>query len=365
MGAFMIQKKTNGLSPLVSVIMPVFNREQYVGAAIQSILDQSYSNFELIIVNDGSTDKSEEIINDFKKKDSRIISISQTNQGIVSARNAGCSNARGDYIAILDSDDISVRNRLERQILFLESNPDVGICGSWVKTIEDDPQIWRYPTLNDDIKASLLFFCPFAHSSIMMRRSAIPFFPSPYTESFDTAEDYDLWEKCMDITAYSNLSEILVFYRVHDANISIVMNTKNRDLARKIRKRIVLRLDPNISEEEIQIHTILCEGLYGQICQLEDGYAWLKKIINLNQSKNLFSTYYLLKRVNKLLISFYCSKFLKSNPQRILKQVITLPLINTGELSFFSIFFFRYKLFICPVNKLFKLIRIRLCRIPQ
>jgi len=274
--------------PLVSVVMPVFNSEKFVSEALRSILNQSYRNIELIVVNDGSTDRSAEIIKNLQKEDKRIIIIEQPNRGIVSARNVGCRHAKGDYIAILDSDDIALEKRIEKQVDYLENHNDVGICGSWVKTIEVNPKIRKYPCDNDKIKCSLLFSCPFSHSSVMMRRTAIPFFPEIYSESFDTVEDYKLWVTCMNVTKYSNLSEPLVLYRIHQENVSILFKKEQEERAIKVLKDLLKNFDINPSDDEIHINN----SFYLSGCVLADEYlsnvhTWLSKLYTANSIKNI------------------------------------------------------------------------------
>jgi glycosyltransferase involved in cell wall biosynthesis len=285
----MIAKIIPKNSPLVSVIMLVFNSEKYVGEAIQSILNQTYRNFELIIIDGGSTDKSLEIITKFHAMDNRIKIIHQTGKGIPSARNEGCKFASGNYIAIMDSDDIAIKNRLEKQVTFFEKNSDVGICGSWVKTVGEISTTWKHPCDNDKIKGSLLFFCPFAHSSVMMRKDAIPFFPEPYTESYDTAEDYDLWVKCMNYAKYSNLSIPLVLYRIHQENNSVIYKGEQKENSMKIQKNLLNNLNISPSENELCINN----SFYARGEDLSEEYLldvqkWLSKLYEANSIKKLF-----------------------------------------------------------------------------
>jgi len=114
----------------VSIVMSVYNAQKYLDEAIESILNQTYSNFEFIIINDGSTDKSLEIIENYAKKDSRIIVINRENKGLIYSLNEGIRKANGKYIARMDADDISLPQRLEKQVEFMEKNKNIGICGT-------------------------------------------------------------------------------------------------------------------------------------------------------------------------------------------------------------------------------------------
>ncbi|MEL4306297.1 glycosyltransferase family 2 protein [Methanococcoides sp. LMO-2] len=154
----------------VSVIMPVYNAEKYLKDAIESILNQSFKNFELLIINDGSNDKSKAIIE--SHNDSRIRLLNnEENSGLAKVRNKGIYEAKGEYIAWLDADDISHPLRLEKQVKLLDSHPDVGICGTWVKTIGTKvTHKWRYPTNPNFIRGRMLFDDPLATSSVMLRK---------------------------------------------------------------------------------------------------------------------------------------------------------------------------------------------------
>ncbi|HAS7841575.1 TPA: glycosyltransferase family 2 protein, partial [Vibrio cholerae] len=142
-------------SPKISVVMSVYNGEKYLGEAIDSILKQTFSDFEFIIINDGSTDKTLEIIKSYMKKDDRIVLVSRENKGLIVSLNEGLDLAKGQYIARMDADDISIKSRFEKQIEFLDSNPDIGVCGTWVEVFGENikSKKWKMPTQDPDLKA--------------------------------------------------------------------------------------------------------------------------------------------------------------------------------------------------------------------
>ena len=200
----------------ISVIMPVYNtKEEYLRAAIESILNQTYSDFKFIIVNDGSTNNAEEVILSYK--DDRIIYLKQENQGIVSALNNGWDKANGEYIARMDSDDISLPERFEKQIKFLEENPEYSLVGSWAEVIPNN-RVIKLPT---DIKLmDLLADCTFIHPSIMFRKYDFDKYNLRYTEEAKYAEDYLLYAKAAVNLKMTNLQEVLLKYRVYPDNSS-------------------------------------------------------------------------------------------------------------------------------------------------
>lgn len=178
--------------PLVSVLMPVYNAQDYLAQAIESILVQSYVNFELLICNDGSTDKSIEIINEYK--DSRIRYIENIkNSGISFTRNRLIDQAKGVYIAWLDADDIALPERLLKQVTFLENHSDYGIFGSYAKTInQNDVVTGNLDHLREDryLRIDLLFRSSFITSSVMIRKQVLE---GLSFDKYGVTEDYKLW----------------------------------------------------------------------------------------------------------------------------------------------------------------------------
>ena len=162
-------------SPLVSIVVPVYNAQNYLHETIESVLLQTYEKFELIIVNDGSTDNSEKIVRQFQKKDKRIILRNFKNSGIASALNNGIQIAKGKYIARLDADDISLPHRIKKQVEFMEANPSVDVCGSWVEIFGEfnDNFICKFPTNDKQLKTKLLFSVPFAHPSVIIKHKLL------------------------------------------------------------------------------------------------------------------------------------------------------------------------------------------------
>ncbi len=223
-------------TPLISVILPVFNSEKYITRSIKSILDQTFINFELIIVNDGSSDNSLNIIHSLKNKDDRIVLISRENRGLVNSLNEALSIARGEWVARMDADDIALPYRFERQLKWLEQT-GADICGSWVKFFgTNDRRILKHPESHDAIKMELLFGTSFAHPSIMMRTKRSK--ELGYNKAWEKCEDYDLWERAARANwKMTNVPEILLLYRLHDSQISNSASDFQQFLTQKIRQR--------------------------------------------------------------------------------------------------------------------------------
>jgi glycosyltransferase involved in cell wall biosynthesis len=218
--------------------MPVYNGEKYLDEAIQSILNQTYENFEFIIINDGSTDKSLEIIEKYKSQDERIVVISRENKGLIDSLNEGIEKSKGKYIARMDADDISLPTRFEKQIELMEKE-DADICGChWFIMNELGKSIdcSTVPLSNPSLLLYLSYSVPFAHGSVMIRKSFLEdnrlYYGSGYAKH---AEDYDLWIKMFECGAkFVNVDDFLFRYRQFKQSLSQVNFKNNRSDAKKL-----------------------------------------------------------------------------------------------------------------------------------
>jgi len=224
--------------PLISVVLPVYNGELYVSEAIDSILAQTFKNFELIIIDDGSTDDSLSILKRYQQRDKRIRLIARENKNLASTLNDLIHLARGIWIARMDQDDISLPHRFERQLQRLEQ-AGADICGTWAQFFgSKDRRILKHCTTDEAIKIELLFEAPFVHPSVMMRTSLVS--NLMYDKAWEKAEDYDLWERAARAGwRMANVPEILLMYRKHDSQISKASISRQLNLTAEIRKRYV------------------------------------------------------------------------------------------------------------------------------
>jgi glycosyltransferase involved in cell wall biosynthesis len=209
--------------PLVSVLMPVFNGEKYLAEAIWSILNQSFRDFEFIIIDDGSTDATWAILNSYTDQRLRLVQNVE-NLGHTKALNKGLVLAQGEYIARMDADDISRPERLARQLDFLETHPEIGVLGTWVQIMGrygDTSHTIQFPTEHGVLRWCLCFYDPIVHPSVMMRREIVERVGG-YNSDMRHAEDYDLWRRLSHMNRLSNLPEVLLYLRKHDANVSIL-----------------------------------------------------------------------------------------------------------------------------------------------
>jgi len=208
----------------VSVVMPVYNGERFVGEAIESILGQTYRDLELIVIDDGSSDRTPDVIAHYARRDARVIAKHHpVNRGFAEALNTGCREARGTFIARMDADDVSLPQRFERQIAYLRAHPDVGAVGSAMQIIDDRGvrgRVKSYPLGSGQAAWSMLFFNSLAHPSVMMRRTlleAAGWYPAGCVGG---TEDYAVFLGLSWESRIANLPEVLLLYRVWGGNMT-------------------------------------------------------------------------------------------------------------------------------------------------
>lgn len=273
-------------SPCISVILPVFNGAPYLHAAIESILNQTFIDFELLIIDDGSTDSSLYIASSYS--DSRIrLDRNTHNIGLVSTLNKGLELARGAFIARMDADDFSFPDRLEKQLRFMVNHPEVGICGTAIEKVDErGSKIVIMPESHHMICFFMLFDNPFAHNTTMFRSSLIRKHGLTYDHNFKHSEDYELWDRCGQITQLANIPDALVRYNYHPLNTSNKYRHEQGRMAAKIRHRILLRLDPAFSEEELHLHNKIVnfEALDDFDTLIRSG-EWLTRIVDIGRRK--------------------------------------------------------------------------------
>lgn len=223
-------------SPTISVVLPVFNGGTFLSEAIESILDQTYTNFEFLMIDDGSTDSSLQVMQEYERKDTRIRLLTRENRGLVFTLNEMIDMARGSWIARMDSDDIALPNRFARQLEWLEKT-EADVCGSWVKRFgSSDQRLVHFYQLDSDIKTELMFCSPFVHPAIMLKATLAKSYP--YDETWIKAEDYDLWVRGVEAGwVMTNVPEVLLRYRIHAGQVSVQAAEFQQEQGRKIRHR--------------------------------------------------------------------------------------------------------------------------------
>jgi glycosyltransferase involved in cell wall biosynthesis len=247
--------------PKVSVIMPVYNAERFLESAIESIFTQTFTDYELLVINDGSTDRSDELLSKFSDPRLRIIN-NVSNKGLVRTLNIGIAHSQGEYIARMDADDLSHPARLDKQVSYLDDHSNTGLlgCAYWIIGIENNITSTQYfPTSNNNLQEKILLADYFCHPSVMIKRVYLDQVRG-YDEAFATSEDYDLWLRLSEVCEIANLPEPLFYYRRYQGSKTSIegarLQTQYDLLAQK--KVIERRKKLACSENELIRRQLAC-----------------------------------------------------------------------------------------------------------
>lgn len=207
----------------VSIVMPAYNAERFLRPAVDSVLAQTHKDFELLVVDDESTDRTPEILEEYARRDSRVRLHRVTHGGAIRARNEGLALTSGDFIAVMDADDVCVPHRLQRQVGFMLQSPETGVLGAYVQLIDDQGragQIKSYP-VDEALMSWSMFFCNcFAHPAVMIRRSALALAKGYAAGCKGGSEDYDLFQRLNGRVGFATIREVLLQYRRWGGNMT-------------------------------------------------------------------------------------------------------------------------------------------------
>lgn len=269
-----------------SVIMSIFNGEKYLLESMTSVLGQSFSNFEFIIIDDGSTDQSADIVKKFEDPRIRFFS-NKKNCGLPYSLNRGIKHAKGQYLFRMDQDDISFPERFKTQIAFMENYKDIDICGTAVYSEKNGKKLVSSPLTNpEEIKATLLFRNVLAHPSVIMRKSSLVKHNLFYDPKLKNAEDYDLWTRSFRQLKMTNISTPLIFYRKHESQMINMSNL--RPTVAVSRTKFLANFIPNPSKSEQEIHTRISTGeLHVSWQEVNTAEKWLERLVLANKKRGL------------------------------------------------------------------------------
>ena len=317
---------------LVSVIMPNYNTpEEYLRAAMESILSQTYSNFEFIIVDDGSTDDSSSIIKSYQ--DDRIVLIkNEKNLGITKSLNIALARATGEFVARMDADDVSLPQRLERQVHYMREHTDVVVCGTWVQLFGDkDKKICKVLPDRQEMQIRFLFsnHTDIFHPTVMLRHAALIEHGIMYNEAYPVVQDYRMWIDCCRIGACTNLPEVLLQYRIHQSRTTHKLYALHTACDRRIIDEQLSWLGLKLPDGLYDLHNGFLLGRSPYDPRL---YAWLKTIIRENNRKKVFDT----KIMKVMLMSAWTEsvyfEIAKAKGLDRIKPLLHLPLSRYYEL---------------------------------
>ncbi len=315
------------INPKVSVLMTVYNGEEFIKEAVDSILNQTFKDFEFLIIDNKSTDATVDIIKQYKDEHINLV-VNEENIGQANALNKGLKLAKGEYIARLDADDISCPERLSKQVEFMEKNLDIGICGSWIETIGyDSGHIRKLPISPEEISVFLLFNNVIAHPSVMIRNNILRKNNLIYRSEFSPAEDYDLWERMSHITKIANIPQVLLKYRLPSKKVRESRDARKGNYANQISRRALSNLLQDSEADEL--------------------LAILKSIdtsvgIALKQSIKLNKLFKKLKKQNK---------YKKLYLEPCFSRVLAYYLFQLYAIPYFLMSHFRKYLFFCLTRR--------------
>jgi glycosyltransferase involved in cell wall biosynthesis len=267
----------------ISVLMPVYNGSRYLEEAIESILVQTFTAFEFIIINDGSTDDSKEKILRFIDK--RIVFLDHNeNKGITFSLNEGIDIAKGKYILRMDADDVSLPERLEKQFAFMEAHMDVGAAGCFYYLLQGVKHKKIIPfTESEVLRTILLFNACLCHPATIIRKELLTEHNLRYSVDYPHAEDYDLWIQLSKFSKLTNVQEILFKYRDHSQQVTKVHNPKQKDTASIIRSKYITELGFSFTENNFKIHTLVSSNqLLTSDSMLDEIEEWFLKLVSQN-----------------------------------------------------------------------------------
>ncbi len=274
--------------PKVTVVIPVYNREKYVGDAIDSILAQTFTDFELLVIDDGSTDGSVEIARSYRDPRLRL-ECNETNWGVPKTRNKGIQLARGEYLAFLDSDDWAYPERLAKQVIFLDSHPNYTAVGAWIDWMDDEGRslnrIKRKPVSPDEIAAQRLFRQGIENSASMARTAVLREYG--HQEEYDLSEDFDLWARIAAKHKLTTLPKVLVRRRMHGGRITQEKAHRTKDRRLAIYAAQLRTLGVAFTDTDLERHFLLRsmrkQRFTPDLAYLEWAETWLLRLQAANQ----------------------------------------------------------------------------------
>ena len=244
--------------PLVSIVMPIYNSETYLDEAILSIIHQTYENWELLVINEfGSSEEGKRIINRYASIDSRIRLIqNEVRLGIAESLNEGLRQAKGEYIARMDGDDISLPKRIEKQVEFMEENKNILLCGVQVEVFGSEKWDWKLETDPDQIRADALFYSPCVHPTILFRRDIIDKYNVFYNKDYKASEDYDFFTRVLEHGDIANVDGVLFKYRLYGTNATYVNNNIGFKIYSDVMERQFHILGVDFSRKEVDLLSV-------------------------------------------------------------------------------------------------------------
>ncbi len=264
------------IKPSLTVLMSVYNGELYIKEAVESILNQTFRDFEFVIIDDGSTDNTFNIISQYSDK--RLVILSNPkNMGLSYSLNRGIEFSNAKYIARMDADDIANADRLKIQYEHMK-NHNIDICGSWFETFGDGGSIvYKLPVTEDEIRSYILFDSPLAHPTVMFKREHFIKNRLYYNNNAPKAEDYELWSRVLFCSKIENIPQVLLKYRRHSNQEGQQYNGIQIESANRVREYILKRVGIKFDRDEFELH---CKLSYFESVDCKRASDWLTKLVD-------------------------------------------------------------------------------------
>lgn len=323
--------------PEITVLLPAYNASETISEAIESILCQSFENFEFLIINDGSSDNTLDIIQSYAQKDSRIRVINQKNMGLIATLNKGLISSSAKFIARMDADDISLPNRLELQFTLIKENPKISVCGSSIEIIETGEKYINESDPNK-IKAFAIFGSPLTHPSVLMNKQDV-LSVGGYSPDALHAEDYDLWDR-MILHGFllSNIKEVCLKYRLNLNKSRQSYSVQMAHTTYMIYRRILNRIGIFPSEHDIILHSVCAYSRQEPSWKVRQVKKWLdfleaqNKIYRYVPQEDLkFATDNLFSKIKKLTLLNDSPAWIRRNLRHSVNMF--LPLLGTHRIK--------------------------------
>ena len=265
-------------TPLISVVMPVYNAEAFLTESIHSILSQTYHHFELIIIDDGSTDGSINIINEFAKRDARICPIFSKHGGAYFCRNIGIKASNGEFIAYMDADDVSLPERFAVQLELMRKN-SLDVCGSCARAFGDSDRIWWFPEKHEAICKELVLWGALLHPTVILKSEIAK--KHLYHEALMTMGDYEMWTRLAPLYRMGNVPQILHKWRSHQRQTHVVLKTEGRSNIRNFLPLYYRSMFPQATQDDYAVLAYTAEKIpFHDLAELERAGLWLIELSN-------------------------------------------------------------------------------------
>jgi glycosyltransferase involved in cell wall biosynthesis len=321
-------------NPLISVVLPVYNCGLYIEDAINSILNQTIQDFEIIVIDDCSVDNTVKIVQSIEDNRIRMI-LKRQNTGLIDSLNIGFKEAKGKYIARMDGDDISLPDRFKKQLQILKNNPDIKACGCWLKEFGYSNKVIRHKENHDEIVSRLLLACTMSLGSVMLERSW------GIGHKFDKTklhvEDYDFWSKMAWSGKFYNIQEVLYNYRIHKSQVSTlykpIQTQGDIDIKLFLFKKI--RYNTEVFSDELITKMLVLDKSI-EVKEFKLFLKWIDQLVFLNKKNQLYSSIELKKVLKIIKRSILFSLYFKKTSIGITKKwrIKGLSKLPLGDLFF-------------------------------